>query len=296
MPKHPSWSQRVTGHGTLAVLRLLSWLPFRLGLALGRALGRVAYYALSSRRRISARNIELCFPELPLAQQQQLVKSSFGKQGQALAETAYAWYKPVSFWRNRVEVIGLELLQHALDKQQPVLMTCAHFGSLDLYGAMMANFGRFDLVQRDLANPIINAKMRQARSRYGQPIGRKDSKGMIRALKANKVVFYAPDQDFGRKNSVFVDFFAIPTASLTATSRLAQLTGATVLFGFPHQTAKGYCMQIESAQPIPSNDLTADAQQYNHWLERRIRQVPDQYLWQHRRFKTRETAQEPSLY
>lgn len=290
------WQHYLTGYGLLGLLRLSSWLPFEFSLKLGRALGWLIYYLVSSRRRICQTNVALCFPELNAAQQQALVKNSFKVQGQALIETAHAWYKPVDYWLTRVDTKGFELLAQAMQQQQGILLTCAHFGSLDLYGAIMANFCQFDLVQRDLNNPIVNARMQQARRRYGQPIQRRDSKAMIRALRAKRILFYAPDQDFGRKNSVFVDFFNIPTATLTATTRLASLGRAKVLFGFPHQTSWCYRMQVEDPQQIPSDNPEADALLYNEWLEAKIRQVPEQYLWQHRRFKTRPSQDEPRLY
>lgn len=284
--KKPSLRQWLLGHLSLAGLFVLGRLPYKIATALGRGLGLASFYLARRRRHITQVNISLCWPELSAQAQQQLVKQSFLEAGQGLAETALAWFRPIEFWRPRVRLINGHLLDQAL-AEGGVLLLCGHFGSLDAYGAMLANYYRYDLVQRDLGNPVVNRHMQRARQRYGQSLGRKQTKDMIRSLRNGQILWYAPDQDFGRKQSVFADFFGQRTATLTATTRLAQLGKAKVVPGHVFRDAQGYCMEVYPPLAIPSASPEQDAQLYNQWLEACIRRHPSQYLWQHRRFKTR---------
>jgi KDO2-lipid IV(A) lauroyltransferase len=146
-------------------------------------------------------------------------------------------------------------------------------------------------------NPLFNYFMTKAREDFCEDtIARKDIKGLMRTLKQGKSVCYAPDQDYGRRASVFVPFFDIPTATITMTSKLAKATKAKVIPVSAYRTAdcRGFVLKFEPPMPIGDDDI-ADAHAINRWLEARIREHPDQYLWLHKRFKTRPEG-EPSLY
>jgi KDO2-lipid IV(A) lauroyltransferase len=140
-----------------------------------------------------------------------------------------------------------------------------------------------------LKNALFNAVMMRARTYHSEGIVlRDDPRGMLRALKKNKVVWYAPDQDFGKRRAVFAKFFGIQAATIVATARMVKMTGARIVPFVPRREADGnYTVTIGKAwEDYPTGDDLVDAQRINDWLEQEIRQSPEQYLWMHRRFKT----------
>jgi KDO2-lipid IV(A) lauroyltransferase len=142
---------------------------------------------------------------------------------------------------------------------------------------------------RHLKNPLFNAVMMRSRIYHSEGIVmRDDVRPMLRALRKNKVVWYAPDQDFGPRNSIFAKFFGVTAATIPATARMVKMTGAEVVPFVPKRNSDGsYHIQIFPAwKAYPSGDDIVDAQRINDWIESQIRQMPEQYFWLHRRFKT----------
>lgn len=282
----------------LAGLWLLTRLPFSMQMWIGRMLGRLSYWLVKSRRHICEVNIRLCFPEKTSQEQQQLVKQTFISYGQGMMETAMSWFRNNKGFADRVTFVGQEHMQQALDSGHGVLMIGGHFSTLDFGGALMGLEYEYDIVHRYLDNPLFNLFMNRTRSRYvNNAIARKDVRGMIKALRKGHILWYAPDQDYGRRDSVFVPFMGVSTATITGTSRLAQMGKAKVVPVVYTRNPDNRTYQIEFKPPlnIPSGDDVEDARLFNQWLEEQVRKYPDQYLWLHKRFKTRPEG-EASVY
>ena len=164
----------------------------------------------------------------------------------------------------------------------------------------MTEFIEADVMQRDHNNPLMNAVMTRARERrYGNVLGAKDLRGLFRSLKKNRAVWYATDQDYGRKDIVFAPFFGIPAGTITATSRIAERSGCKVVpfSHFRRDDGPGYDIYFHPAlESFPSGDDLQDATLINQTIEREVRRAPDQYLWMHRRFKTRPDENDPGFY
>ncbi len=274
----------------IGLLWVIAWLPPRLRLWLGSILGTAGYYALRRRRRIPEVNIGLCFPDLSDEEKHRLVKKSFRSNGIGYLEAATVWFRSPEIFRSRTHVHGFENLEAALRRGKGVILLGGHYSTLDLGGALYSLFAEADVMQRDHENPLFNAIMTRSRQRfYGSVLSRDNLRGLIRSLKANRVVWYATDQDYGRRVSVFAPFFGIPAATLTSTARIAAKTGAAVV-PFSHFRDKDglhYDIYFEPAlDDYPSGDEVADATRTNLCIERAIRRHPDQYLWMHRRFKS----------
>ena len=152
-------------------------------------------------------------------------------------------------------------------------------------------------MQRDHNNPLMNAIMTRARERrYGTVLGARDLRGLFRSLKKNHTVWYATDQDYGRKDIVFAPFFGVDAGTITATSRIAERSGCMVVpfSHFRRQGRPGYDIYFHPAlENFPGGDDLQDATRINGIIEREIRRAPDQYLWMHRRFKTRPEGEPP---
>ena len=280
----PSW----LGVG---LMRLLIRLPYRWQLVTGRLLGRIFRLFSPYRRTIASTNIELCFPELALRERKQLVERSFESLGMSIIETAAGLWAPDSFFQQLGSIDGLEHLESARRNGKGVLLLSGHFCSLDFAGRILMEHHPACFTYQELRNRLLDQLTQQARrANCKLLIHRHDIRGFIKALKAGEVVWYAPDQDQGRKNSVFVPLFGIPANTLTATTKLARLTGAAVM-PFVIQRlpdARGYKLTIEAAlENFPGADETEDAARFNALIESQIRAHPEQYLWIHRRFKSR---------
>jgi len=294
---HPRWWPTWL---MLGLIWLIAQLPLRAQYVMGALIGRLAYHAAASRRRITRTNIDLCFPELSAKAREQLVRQSFRSVGIGLFEAATAWFRDPERLRHRTRVHGHEHLEKALQKGKGVLLLGGHYTTLDLGGSLISLYIDADVMQRDHNNALMNAVMTRSRlNRYGVALGRKDLRGLLRRLKTNHIVWYAPDQDYGRRNSVFAPFFGIQAATITATARIAAASGCQVvpISFFRRSDGSGYDIYVQPAlEDFPSDDDIADATRVNRVIEDQVRRFPDQYLWMHRRFKTRPDPREGDLY
>ncbi len=278
---------------------LLAQLPYRSQLWLGRGLGKLLYRAAVRRTAIARRNIELCFPELTGAQREQLVRDNITSTAIAFFETGMAWFWPTERLRKLVTVTGLEHLQEL--EGQGALLMAFHFTTLDIGGAFVNMNASIDAMYRPHKNPVYDYVQRRGRERHSQQtdvVTRDDVRGMVRKLKQGRVIWYAPDQDYGKGQSVFVPFFGVPAATVTATSKFVQLGKAKVIPFAQYRLADGSGYRVEILPPwenFPTGDEVADARRICEQAEIFIQRAPEQYLWSHRRFKTRPPG-EPSVY
>lgn len=269
----------------------LAQLPWPLQRRLGRGLGRLLYHLARRRRRIARINLKLCFPGKDALERDLLLRRHFRSLGMGVVETAMSWWTPAHRLAHRYQLEGLEHLQAALARGRGVILLSAHFTTLEIGGRLLAQRAPFHVLYRSHKNPVFERVMRRARERhFERAIAREDMRGFLRSLKQNMPVWYAPDQDYGREKSVFAPFFGVPAATITATSRLAAASGAAVVPFFPERRAdgRGYVLRLYPAlEGFPGESPEADAARINALIEERIRARPEQYLWVHRRFKTR---------
>jgi KDO2-lipid IV(A) lauroyltransferase len=275
----------------IAVLWCLSRLPFTWQLAIGRFIGRTFQQFAGRRRAIAAVNLSLCFPELSAGERDRILAEQFISMGIGVLEMAMSWWAPARRLKKLARVEGLQHLQDALDRDKGVILLSAHFTTLEIGGRLLALHAPFHVMYREHKNAAFDRVMKSARIRhFGKAIPRGDLRGMLRSLQHNMPVWYAPDQDYGREQSIFVPFFGIPAASITATSRLARLSGAAVVPFFQTRLpgARGYRLTLyPPLDSFPGASVEEDTQRVNDIIEARIREQPGQYLWAHRRFKNR---------
>lgn len=219
--------------------------------------------------------------------------------GMSFLEVVSGWWLSERRLKNRVQIHGLEHLQTALDQGNGVILLSAHFTCLEIGGRLLSLFAPFHVMYRSHENPVIEFAMRNNRElHFDKAIPRDNVREMIKSLRHGKAVWYASDQNYGHKNSVFADFFGVPAATNTATSRLAKITGATVIPFFPirNTAGTGYTLQLLPAlENFPSDETISDASRINQLIAEQIRKAPEQYLWVHRRFKDRPEGQK-SVY
>jgi len=275
----------------LAVMRLMYALPLRLQRALGARAGRLALRLLHERPEIARRNLAVCFPELSETERETLLVRHFESLGIAIFETAVVWWAPDARLRALAEPEGLEHLQAALARGKGALMFSAHFTCLEMGARLLCLYTPLHVMYRAHENPLWEEILRRGRDRHAEKvIRRQDVRQLIRSLRDNKAVWFAPDQaPRPSKDTALVPFFHEDAVTNTSTSRIAQITGAAVLPYFPERLADGRYRLIIGAplENFPSDDHVADAARLNALIEARAREVPEQYLWIHRRFKGR---------
>jgi KDO2-lipid IV(A) lauroyltransferase len=280
----PSWL-------AVGFLKLLTLLPFSWQLWLGRVIGRLFLLVGRRRRHIAEVNLALCFPELDADQRRDLLRRTFESQGMGLMETAAAWFMPPKRLLPLAELTGADLIAQAQAEGKPVLLLGAHYTTLDIAGTLFGHFVTFDVIYRRQKNPVINHLMTRGRERYlsgGRSIAQDDMRGVYRSLAEKRVLWYPPDQDYGARHSVFAPFFGVPAAVIKAPTRMAAKTGARVLACWYYRTEAGqYHLCIGPIEGFTGTDYGADAAAINQHLEGVIRQHPEQYMWVHRRFKSR---------
>ncbi len=283
----------------LGLLWLIAQLPYKVLLWLGRGLGGVMYRLASSRRKIAARNLELCFPQMPAAEREVLLKENFASTGITFFEMAIAWWWPAEPLRRLGTIEGLEHLRQAEADGQGVILMALHFTTLEMGGGLLGMAQNMYGMYRPHKNPLFDYVQRRGREqRLLGVIGRDDVRGMLKLLRAGGVVWYAPDQDYGAQRSVFVPLFGVPAATVTATSKFARMGRAQVIPFTQQRLPDGQGYRLVIHPPLadfPTESEEADCLRVNQWIEQAISQCPEQYLWAHRRFKTRPEG-EPKLY
>ncbi|MCF6766098.1 LpxL/LpxP family Kdo(2)-lipid IV(A) lauroyl/palmitoleoyl acyltransferase [Thiotrichales bacterium 19S3-7] len=267
-------------------------LPYKVALALGRALARIAYPFLKRRKQITKINLKLCFPEKDTIEIEKLAKKSFESIGMSAIETLMAWFLPN--WRFKkipFKLVNFEAFENYHKQGRPIIIMGGHFTCMEMIGRHVGmRYPKLNLVYQKHKNPFFEYIMSSSRGRYSKGVERKDVRGILKVLKKGEVLWYAPDQDLGNERTIFVPFFNIPCATLIATSWLVKKTNAVMAMGHFRRSNDYSCyvgVLDEYDENFASGDDYQDALRYNQHLEKVIRQYPDQYLWQHRRFKTR---------
>jgi len=284
----------------LGVLWLLVQLPYPLLHIIGSSLGRAARPFLKRREKIAARNIALCFPEMNAADKETLLEQNFVSLGMGLIETGMAWFWSDARVKKWFDVEGYANLTNALAENRGVMVVGVHFMSLELGGRAMGLCRPMMATYRRHNSPLMEWVQTRGRLRSNKAmIDRRNLRGLVQALKAGEAVWFAPDQDYGPKGSTFAPFFSVPQAATTNGTRvLSRLSGVGLLTITMVRKAnrRGYSLHIsESITDYPKEDELAAASYMNRVIEKEILRAPEQYLWVHRRFKTRPLG-EASLY
>jgi KDO2-lipid IV(A) lauroyltransferase len=280
----------------LLVLWLVHFLPLRWIGALGSALGALLYRF--GRGRVTRINLALCFPEKSERERHAIGLRHFRMLGRnALELSVMVWGTEEQLLR-MIRVEGLEHLKAA--EGRPVIVFAPHFIGLNMGGIRVAHEypGTASIYSRQ-KNPTVDKVFLKARTRFGAPhlVSRQEGlRSVIRVVKSGKPFYFLPDMDFGPRDSIFVPFFGVPTATITTLPRLAQLTGAAVIPVVTRQMGDGYVARCYPAwKDYPTGDLEADVRRMNAFIEERVLEMPEQYFWAHKRFKTRPPG-EPSPY
>lgn len=285
----------------LGLFWLLHWLPLPILAAVGGGLGRLLYVAAGSRRKIALRNLELCFPEKSAEERRALAKEHFVWLGRSILERGVLWFAPVSRLKRLIQVEGDIALAERSDRA--VMWLVPHFMALDVAGVATQIFQRQQVasIYQEQSDPVMDAAIRRGRLRFnqGEVFPRSDSaKPLIRAIRKGWAFFNLPDMDFGERDAAFVPFFGVSAATLLAPSRMARALDMVVqpVVAEMLPGGAGYCVRfLDAWTDFPSADALADTAAMNRWIESEIRKNPAQYLWVHKRFKTRP-AGEASLY
>lgn len=273
----------------LGLLRVACWLPHRGALAVGRALGRIAFRLGGKRRAIVRRNIELCFPELTAAAREDLVRRHFAALGMSVIEMGLGRWASDRHLEELTHIEGLDRLDAAIRQGKGIILLSAHFTTLEVSGRTVRNFiPPFHGVYRQSRSEFMTEILRTGRSRSAVGlIEKREIKRMVKVLRDGGLVWYAPDQSYNRKGAEVVPFFGIPSMHTTATSTIARLGDAIVVPFFPRRLANGN-YHIEFFPPFdnfPTDDPVLDTLRYVELLEDQVRKCPEQYFWVHRKFK-----------
>lgn len=273
-------------------LMLFAILPWAIQYRLAQLLGKLAFQQLKSRRHTTIRNLEVCFPEWTAEQIQENAKQVFVDQMLGVFETLNAWYSP-KWFRDRISVEGLEHIQKLKEQGRGALLLGTHSTLLDAGGYLCAQYFDPDVVYRPQNNPLLDMLIYRCRATiYTNQIDHDDMRGLIRHLKNARCIWYSPDQDYGLKQGVMAPFFGTPAATLTAHRRLLKMTKAAAIPLYFYRDGDianpQYKILIEAElENMPSHDELADATYTNLIIESQLRIAPTQYMWFHRRFKTR---------
>lgn len=270
---------------------LVHFLPLPMQAALGNALGWLLFFFAGERREVADINLQLCFPEMTEAQRNVLVRRHFRVFARSFLERGILWWSSAQRIQRLVRVLGREHLQAV--ENQPVILLAPHFVGLDVGGSWMTQHVNLVSIYSNQKNPLFHKMLLRGRSRFGNPALFTRQQGMrplVRALRKNMPFYYLPDQDLSTKDALFVPFFGVLAATLNTLPRLAAMTDAKVL---PVTTrllpgGAGYELRIYPPwENYPTGDLFADTRRMNEFIEQRVREMPEQYFWLHKRFKTR---------
>ncbi|WP_298929870.1 lipid A biosynthesis acyltransferase [uncultured Ramlibacter sp.] len=286
---------------TIFFMWLLHWLPLPLQAAIGNVLGTLLYALAGRRRRIVHTNLRLCFPELGARERGQLARRHVRLVMRCFLEHGLLWWASEARLRRLIRCEGFDNLQRELDAGQAVVMLAPHFIGLDQGGAGFSMHFQGSAMYAHQKIRLLDALVLRGRQRFNAPLllARQDGlRAAVKAIRKGLPFYYLPDMDYGAETAVFVPFFGVPAATTTGLSRLVQLAHAKVI---PLVTevlpwGRGYVVRMEPAwTDFPTPDVEADTRRMNAWLESRIRPMPQQYYWVHRRFKTRPPG-EPRIY
>jgi KDO2-lipid IV(A) lauroyltransferase len=282
-----------------ALLRLASLFPYRFQLALGRFLGRGIKLISSKRERVIEINLELCFPEKSPEERERIKNECYESIGIALVEMAMCWWWSDKRLRSLVEIRGMEHLETVLANGQGAILLSGHFTSLEIGTRLFALTTPLQVMYRTQRNALLDSYLYSKRCGYLENVvAKRNTRQLIKGIKKLIPTWYAPDQNFSSERNAFAPFMGVPTATITASSRLVRSADCAMLpfYTYRKPDGTGYILTIEPPlSDFPSGDDLLDATAINASIEKFVRIHPEQYMWLHQRFKSRPDG-EPSLY
>lgn len=279
------------------VVWLLHFLPLAILSRIGQGFGMLLYAFARERRRVARTNLRLCFPEMPEKERETMVRRHFRAFGRGMLEFGILWWSSRERIQRLVKIEGMEHWQALGDK--PVIWLVCHFVGLDMGGMRLSTEYPFVTLYRQQRNRFFDRILRRGRTRFGTTtlFSRQDGiRPVVKALRGGLPFYYVTDQDFGARDALFVPFFGVPAATITGLSRLCGVAGAAVVPCITRQLpgGAGYVVKFYPAwEDYPSADLESDTRRMNAFFEERILEMPEQYFWLHRRFKTRPPGVAP---
>ena len=282
---------------------LLALIPMHALAAASKPLSTIGWWLAKSRRRVALTNLRLCFPQMIDVEREAIAREHFRAYMQAALEHGFLWRASGERIRNYVSLHDEHEWKRFREtgNERPVIWLCPHFVGLDAAAIRISVDTSGCSIYSEQSNPDLDQMMLAGRTRFGQSVIIARTAGVkpiIRAMKSGLPFYYLPDMDFGARDSVFVPFFGVNAATITGVSRLAKLTGAAVVPVIVTQrpAGLGYDVRFYPAwENFPSGDDEADARDVNTFIEDRVRENMAQYLWTHKRFKTRP-PNEPGFY
>jgi KDO2-lipid IV(A) lauroyltransferase len=273
----------------LGLMWLIHFLPLAVVAAIGNALGRLLYWLIPERRRVTRINLAKCFPQMPEAERERLARASFRAFARSFIERGILWWAPTARVARLVRVEGIEHLQ-ALGHNRVVLFG-PHFVGLDAVVRLNIDLPMVSTYSRQ-KDAFLDAVIYRGRTRFGGNVFPRQAglRPALRAIKSGALYYYLPDMDLRPKRQLFVPFFGVPAATVTGLSYIARLTGAAVVPCVTRMLpgGRGYVVRLYPAwNDFPSGDDAADARRMVAFIEERVREMPEQYLWMHKRFKSR---------
>jgi KDO2-lipid IV(A) lauroyltransferase len=280
-----------------AFMWLVHFLPFWAIARVGSLAGAGMFWLIPERRRVTRINLAKCFPTMSEAERERLARAHFRAFVRAFVERGVLWWASPERIQRMVQVEGLEHLEALRGKR--VIAFAPHFVGLDAAVSRLSMDVPMAGIYSRQKDPLFDRLMYRGRARFQvQMISRQDSirKGLA-ALKSGALFYYLPDLDFGPKSSIFVPFFGVPAATVTGLSYIARITGASVVPCVTRMLPRGgYVVRLYPAwKDFPSGDDAADTRRMNAFIEERVLEMPEQYHWLHKRFKTRPPG-EPKFY
>jgi KDO2-lipid IV(A) lauroyltransferase len=273
----------------LRLLRAISAVPHRWLVVFGNLLGNLLYWLAAPRRRIARTNLRLCFPNLTEEERTRISKAHFRYFARSFFDRFVLWYQPADRIRELVQLRGMEHLEAVAGR--PVILLAPHFIGLDAGGTRLSIDRQVISMFANQKNQVFNEAMRAGRSRFNEAVLLSRQEGLrtaIRMMRDGVPFYFLPDMDLGPRDSVFVPFFGVPAATVTSVARLAQMTKAAVVPCVTEMTDDGYVARLYPAwDDYPGDDLVAATARMNQFIEARALEMPAQYLWTHKRFKTR---------
>jgi KDO2-lipid IV(A) lauroyltransferase len=277
------------------LLWLLHFLPLPILAPIGRGVGLLLYALARERREVTLTNLRLCFPGWDEARRRALARAHFRVFGRAFLEHGLLWWSRKARLQRLIRIEGLEHWQAVAGG--PVIWLAPHFVGLDMGGTRIITEWRGVSVYSRQKDPVLNRVLLRGRSRFVEPVlfSRQDGiRPVVRAMRQGLPLYYLPDMDFGSRDSIFVPFFGVPAATVTALSRIARLAGARIVPAVTRQLpgGKGYVLRFYPAwRDFPTADVAADVRRMNAFIEERVLEMPEQYYWLHKRFKTRPAGE-----
>jgi len=271
-------------------LQILALLPYRLLLTIGSGIGKFVLFLLSSRKKVALTNLQVCFPDLPEEQRKFLLKKNISETGIMFTQTLKAFLGNTTKIESNAIIEGGEHIERCLQDKKGILLVAGHFTALDMGGKILCKKYPIAGMYRPHKHPVTEYIVTQSRLKYATHMFKRDElRPIIKHLKQGKILWYAPDQDYRRGQSVFVPFFNRPAATIVATHQLARLSDCEVLFFHVQRNPKPPYYTLKISEPLsdfPTKDATADTARVNKGIENMVKQCPEQYLWVHKRFKT----------